>query len=87
MLEGYSIRLNERPSENPNEFKKHIISLNEQSTIVFYKSLLTNRWWSEISFDEGKSQVISASESDYLNANKLEIPDRWLKIVKKLNNF
>lgn len=87
MLDGYSIRLNENPFEKPNEFKKYIISLNEQSSIIFYKSLLTNRWWSEISFDEAKSQVISASESDYLNANKLEIPDRWLKIVKKLNNF
>jgi arginase family enzyme len=87
MLDGFSIRLNEKPIEHPDEFKKFIVSLNEDNNIVFYKSNLTNRWWSEINFDNDKTRIISCTENDYINSTKHEIPDRWLKIVKKLNIF
>jgi arginase family enzyme len=84
-LEGFSHKINELPTEHPEEFKKFIISYDETNTLTFYKSLLSNRWWCEVPGTDSKSRIIACSEIDYLNATKLEIPDRWLKILKKIN--
>jgi len=84
-LDGYSIRIDEMPSKNPEEFKKFIISLNDDNTLIFYKSLLTQRWWCEVPVRESKPRIIACSEADYISASKHEIPDRWLKMLKKLN--
>jgi formiminoglutamase len=85
MLEGYSQRIGESPSDHPEEFKKFIISYDETNKLTFFKSLLTNRWWCEVPSNNSQSRVISCTESDYINACNREIPDRWLKILKKLN--
>ena len=84
-LDGYSIRLNERPEKNPAEFKKFIVTFNENDFLVFYKSLFTQRWWCEVPSNNSESLVIACSEADYIRASNNEIPDRWLKLVKKLN--
>ncbi len=84
-LEGYSHRINEIPLENPEEFRKFIISYDKSNTLVFYKSLLTNRWWCEVPGVGSKSHIIACSEADYKAAGKNEIPDRWIKILKKIN--
>ena len=85
LLEGFSQRIGESPSDHPEEFKKFIISYDETNKLTFFKSLLTNRWWCEVPSNNSKSRVISCTESDYINACNREIPDRWLKILKKLN--
>jgi formiminoglutamase len=84
-LDGYSIRVNENPSANPQEFKRFIVSFDENNTLVFYKSLLTQRWWCEVPAKDAKVYIISCSELDYQKAGNNEIPDRWLKMLKKLN--
>jgi len=84
-LDGFSIRLNERPDLNPNEFKQFIVTFDENDTLVFYKSLFTQRWWCEVPSNNSKTLVISCSEADYIRASNNEIPDRWLKLLKKLN--
>jgi formiminoglutamase len=85
LLEGYSQRISESPSDHPEEFKKFIISYDETNKLTFFKSLLTNRWWCEVPSNNSRSRVIACTESDYINACNREIPDRWLKILKKLN--
>ncbi len=85
LLEGYSQRINEFPSDHPEEFKKFIISYDETNKLTFFKSLLTQRWWCEVPSNNSQSRVIACTETDYINACNREIPDRWLKILKKLN--
>jgi len=85
LLEGFSQRLGEMPSDHPEEFKKFIISYDETNKLTFFKSLLTQRWWCEVPSNNFQSRVIACTESDYINACNREIPDRWLKILKKLN--
>lgn len=84
-FDGFSYKVNEDPLLNPIEFKKYIVSFDEHNTITFYKSLLTYRWWYEVPSNNEKNYVLSCTEEDYLNASKNEIPDRWLKILKKIN--
>lgn len=86
-LDGYSNRLNEVPTEHPEEFKKFIISFDELNTLIFYKSLLTQRWWCEVPGNNLNYHIIACSEADYISANNHEIPDRWIKILKKTNQF
>jgi formiminoglutamase len=84
-LDGFSIRVNENPALNPDEFKNFIVTFDEENTLVFYKSLLTQRWWCEVPVKNDQKHVISCAEADYVKAGNNEIPDRWLKMLKKLN--
>jgi arginase family enzyme len=86
-LDGFNLRKNENPALNPDEFKHFIISLDETNKMVFYKSPLTYRWWCEVPVKKNKNSkiIISCSETDYLKAGNHEIPDRWIKLFKKLN--
>jgi formiminoglutamase len=85
LLDGYAIRVNESPTKNPEEFKKFIVTYDDTNKLIFYKSLITQRWWCEVPSKKAQSLIIACSEDDYINASKSEIPDRWLKILKKLN--
>jgi formiminoglutamase len=84
-LDGYSIKINENPCQFPNEFKKYIVALDDENHIIFYKSLVTERWWCEVPVKDKNSFLMACSENDYLMSLKNEIPDRWLKLFKKLN--
>jgi formiminoglutamase len=85
-LDGLVYRKNEFPALYPNEFKQFIITLDEVNNMIFYKSPITQRWWCEVPHKNDKNtHVISCSENDYLRASNHEIPERWLKLLKKLN--
>jgi len=88
-LEGVSQRKPEIPSGSSNLFKKFIVSFSGvQQKIVFYRSLVTDRWWFEVpvkSDTRYENMLISCSYEDYQHACNQEIPDRWLKAYKKLN--
>ncbi len=84
-LDGFSERLKEKPEENPENFKKFIISLDDKNMLTFFKSQYTQRWWCDVPNAGKPNYIIASSESDYINASNHEIPDRWLKMFKKLN--
>ena len=83
-LEGVSSRLKEDPARNSGNIKKYIVPMDgKHSELVFYKSMLSDRWWMEIAHaraSRGKNKtLIACSLSDYEKACRLEIPDRWWK--------
>ena len=88
-IEGISQRTIESLSSDNSGFKKFIIKNNQiDPELVFYKSLLTDRWWMEIPVITGKSHssiVIACSEEDYKSASSQLIPERWWKLFRKLN--
>jgi arginase family enzyme len=84
-LDGYSIKINESPLDHPDDFKKYFVSLDDENQIIFYNSLLTQRWWIAVPTKEKNDYIAACNEKDYLMALKGEIPDRWLKLLKKLN--
>ncbi len=87
-IEGFNYRISESPNDNSNYFTKYIVPTDTEQ-LVYYKSLLTERWWVEVpsiltSHTKGKSMaLLPCTEKDYLDACDQTIPDRWFKAYKK----
>ena len=87
-IEGFNCRVKDDNFENPDEFNKYIVLVEEQE-LVFYKSLKTGRWWVETLFlskphtKKTKHTLLACMQSDYDNAVGGIIPERWYKAYKK----
>ena len=88
-IDGIIQRTVESLSSDYSGFKKFIIKNNQiDPELVFYKSILTDRWWMEIPLIKGNNHetiVIACSEDDYKTASSQSIPERWWKLFRKLN--
>ena len=86
-IEGVSIRANEFPEEENGNFKTFIVSLSDlDQEIIFYRSLITGRWWFKIpSTKYDKDYIVPCNHSDYEMASMQEVPDLWWKYYQKLN--
>jgi len=95
-IEGYYHRKKEKDFKN-NDYLKYVVSMpNEPATLVFFKSKLSDKWWLEVPFPEGKERtnkwefeihrncIVPCSYSDYETANKGELPERWINTHAKL---
>lgn len=87
-IEGFANRkMKDYPSENNKEFTKYIVKLESADyELIFWKSSYSNKWWMEIPQRDMKhGKFIPCSYSDYQNAMKDELPDRWMKVYAQLN--
>ncbi|WP_276388432.1 formimidoylglutamase [Eudoraea chungangensis] len=87
-MEGYNFRIKESPSDNNKDFTKFNVP-TETEDLVFYKSLLSERWWVEVpSILTSHNKIntpalLPCTEHDYLDACNQNIPERWFKAYKK----
>ena len=89
-LEGYKARKKEL---NPNvkDCVKYTVAFDDgKNEIVFYKSNNSGRWWMGVPFKREKKQslqkyFVACSYQDYEKANHGEIPERWIKTLRKLD--
>ncbi|GAA0755319.1 formimidoylglutamase [Psychroflexus lacisalsi] len=84
-LEGFSLRLNEKVSENNSSFLKYNVPIQDE-ILVFIKSEVSGRWWIKIpngNNNEHKPSLLACDKQDYLDAISSTIPDRWLKAKYK----
>ncbi len=87
-MEGYNFRIEEFPSGNNKNFNKIIVP-TETEELVFYKSLLSERWWVEVpsilpaNTKTHTVALLPCTEKDYLDACDQNIPERWFKAYKK----
>ena len=89
-VEGYVNRHHDYPAVESNDYIMYRTnSKNLTHEVVFYKSVLTNRWWMEVpypnerSMQEGKF-LVPCSYKDYQTALQDELPDKWMKTYQKL---
>jgi len=87
-IEGVNLRSYEFPSKDLKNFKKYMVVIDDE-TYVFYKSDKSGRWWMEINVNENnklkRQTLIPCTYSDYLTANRQEVPERWFTNRKKLD--
>lgn len=86
-IEGYNFRVNEYPFTSKKDYKKYIVPI-EDTTINFYKSNKSDRWWMEVEHYHNKitkRALIPCTYQDYLRAGNQVIPERWWKTFRKLN--
>lgn len=88
-IEGYYHRKNEQNFKT-NDYLKFVVSMpSEPETLTFYKSKLSDKWWMEVPFPQGKEKyarncIIPCSYSDYQAASKGDLPDRYISTHAKL---
>jgi arginase family enzyme len=71
------------------DYIKYTVSLDTKpNNLVFYKSKRSGKWWMEIPHNEtgryDRVSTVPCSYSDYLVAQKGEIPERWINAQIKL---
>ncbi|WP_339706831.1 formimidoylglutamase [uncultured Kriegella sp.] len=87
-IEGFNFRIKETPQDKDDDFTKYIVP-TETEQLVYYKSLLTERWWVEVPSLLAEHNKINSpallpcAEKDYLEACNQNIPERWFKAYKK----
>ena len=86
-IEGYNYRTNEYPFTSKKDYKKYIVPV-EDTTLNFFKSNKSDRWWMEVQHQNNKFSkrtLIPCTYQDYLRAGNQVIPERWWKTFRKLN--
>lgn len=87
-IEGFNFRIEEFPSGESKNFTKFIVP-TETEELIFYKSLLSERWWVEVPSilpshtKTNTAALLPCTEKDYLDACNQNIPERWFKAYKK----
>ena len=86
-IEGVNYRANDYPFGSMSNYKKYIVPI-EDHVLNFYKSNKSGRWWMEISISKDNKfkshALIPCTYQDYLSASNQEIPDRWIRTLKKI---
>ncbi|MGV6846236.1 MAG: formimidoylglutamase [Lutibacter sp.] len=86
-IEGVNYRSNDFPFGLMDKYQKFIVPIKEK-TLNFYKSNKSGRWWMEINIATNnkfkRHALIPCTYQDYISATNQEIPDRWLKTLKKI---
>jgi len=77
-IDGRNKSLNESPLEERDNFNEYHTAFAELDTL-FLQSKRTHRWWMQMP----NKKFISCSHSDYINASKNHIPERWLRVQER----
>lgn len=93
-IEGFYLRKPESlQTDNSQYIKYHVAYTGAPEEIVFYQNTFTEKWWMGVPVSEKKQgkyairqYLIPCSPKDYQTASHNEVPDRWLRIYKKLND-
>jgi len=86
-IEGVNYRAKDYPFGLKDNYQKYIVPINDQ-VLNFHKSNKSGRWWMEINLNDNnkfkRHALIPCTYQDYISATNQEIPDRWIKTLKKL---
>jgi arginase family enzyme len=86
-IEGVAFRANDYPFGLKDNYQKYIVPIEDQ-ILNFHKSNKSGRWWMEINLNKNnkfkRHTLIPCTYQDYINASNQEIPERWLRTLKKL---
>ena len=87
-IEGVNFRVNDYPFSGKENYQKFTVLLEDDEPLVFYKSNKSGRWWIEIKIlSDNKYKrhaLIPCTYSDYTDATKQIIPNKWFKAMNKL---
>lgn len=92
-IEGYFDRQRDNPLLTPECCKHyHVVSQNNDETLDFYKSKLSDRWWVRVPCNNPELNELYSNQlmlpctyADYKKAMQGEIPSLYLKYYTRLN--
>ncbi|MCK5535917.1 MAG: hypothetical protein KAI79_03770 [Bacteroidales bacterium] len=85
-LKNYSEKIIEIPNENDLKFTKYVVNYNNNNTTIsFYKSNISNRWWIEFLQHNKTSAIFPCNYEEYQMAINNQIPDEWINYFNKIS--
>ena len=88
-MEGVSLRRQDYPIVDENDFNTYLVQIDEaENDFIFMKSRKSDRWWMKILYDKKdlqKHKLIPCTYKDYLTALNNEIPERWMREWMRLS--
>jgi arginase family enzyme len=93
-IEGYYLRKPESmDTEDVQYLRFHVAMQGYPEELTFYKNKVTEKWWMGVPVAEKykdkyhiREYLVPCSGLDYQVASQNEIPDRWIRVYKKLND-
>jgi len=88
-IEGYHHRKDEHNFKG-NDYMRYVVSMPaDPENLVFYKSKQSEKWWMEVPYPHDKflyerNLIVPCSYSDYEQATKGEVPERWISTQARL---
>ena len=90
-IEGFYHRKNEGGFSS-NDYVKYVVDMpgDHPASIRFYKSKLSEKWWLEVPTGKdktvyGRNCLVPCSYADYQEANKGEVPERFVNTLARLS--
>jgi formiminoglutamase len=87
-IEGVNFRVKDYPFSGKENYQKFTVLMENDDSLIFYKSNKTGRWWIEINIlSDNKYKrhaLIPCTYNDYKEATKQNIPERWYKAMRKM---
>lgn len=76
-----------------NDYTKYVVDMHqsEPTTMVFYKSKISEKWWLEIDSDRssqsnfGRNSLVPCAYADFTLASNGEVPDRYINAIARLS--
>jgi arginase family enzyme len=87
-IEGVNYRIKDDDFSEDANYQKYITLVDEQE-LIFYKSVITGRWWIEIPFlteinnKLKRHTLLPCMHQDYIDACNNTVPERWYKAFQK----
>ncbi|MBD79366.1 MAG: arginase [Crocinitomicaceae bacterium] len=89
-VEGFYNRKGDVLHKRNKDLLKYIVTTNtEVQEIVFYKNLVSDRWWLDVPYPESKlskyrrHQLVPCSYADYQKACNDTVPEKWWSNYRK----
>lgn len=83
LIDGFLNRFEDYPVRNLEEYKYHVVSLEELGEgLSFYQNTVNGRWWMEVPSDNGK-RVVACAYDDYRKTLRKELPEKWWRFFLK----
>ena len=87
-LEGFYNRKEGTPLKNNTNYTQYHVEMEAlESPIKFYLDRRTEQWWFELDVEANENVFISCEKTDYLTASGKEIPEKWLKFIRKIDKI
>jgi arginase family enzyme len=92
-IEGFFGRMGDIPYRDREDYRRYIVPLsNGQQEITFYKSKKSDRWWFEVPCETEENReryqrqlMIPCTYDDYQQALQDELPERWMRLLQRVN--
>ncbi len=87
-IEGFFARKGNAADPTTGRVKKfYVKSPIPNVNMVFLKNISTQTWWMEVPNsreDNSKTTLLACSQNDYKMATKGDVPERWLRAIKRV---